>query len=83
MLADLARFFEDVNIFLAELRIGMRCIVLVNQLRQTQGAGHARGPATDDHYVRRHLRAFHAFQGFAENQHKKMLVTDLHGSPTG
>ena len=36
MLADLAGFLQNVNVFFAELRIGMRGVVLINQLRQTQ-----------------------------------------------
>ncbi len=71
MLADLASFLEDVNIFFAELRVGMRGVVLIDQLRQAQRARHAGRTAADDDDVGRHLRAFDAFDGFAENQHTK------------
>ncbi len=46
----------------------MRGVVLINQLRQAQRASHARRPAADDDYVGGHLRAFDAFDGFAEDQ---------------
>ena len=72
VLADLAGFFEDVDIFFAELRVGMRGVVRVDQLRQAQRAGHARRSAADDDHIGRHLRAFDAFDRFAEDQHSKV-----------
>ncbi len=75
MLADLARFFEDVDILFAELRVGVRSVVCVDQLRQAQRARHTGRPAADDHYIGRHLRAFDAFDRFAEDQaHKNLAV---------
>ena len=49
----------------------MRRVVLIDQLRQAQGARHASRAAADDDDIGRHLRAFDAFNGFAENQHTK------------
>ena len=68
VLADLAGFFENVDVFFAELRVGMRGVMCVDKLRQAQRAGHAGRPAADDDYVGRHLRALDAFDRFAENQ---------------
>ena len=41
VLPDLARLLEHVDIFFAELRVRMRGIVRVDQLRKPQRAGHA------------------------------------------
>ena len=80
VLPNLARLLQHVNIFFAELRIRMRGVVRVDQLRQPQRAGHARRPAADDDHIGRHLRAFNAFDRFAEDQHKNKSAADLRGS---
>ena len=67
VLPNLARLLEHVNIFFAELRVWMSCVVRVNQLCQTQSTSHPSRPAAHDDHIRRHLRALHAFNGFAEN----------------
>ena len=75
MLADLASLFEDVDVFLAELRIGVGGVVLVDKLRQAQRACHARGAAADNHNVGRHLRALDTLDRFAEDEaHKNLAV---------
>jgi hypothetical protein len=42
-------------------------VVLVDQLRKPQSAGHASRSATDDDHVGWHLRAFNSFERFAKN----------------
>ena len=69
VLADLAGFLEHVDVLFAELRVGMGGVVSIDQLRQAQCAGHTSGAAADDDHVGRHLRAFDAFDRFAEDQH--------------
>ena len=69
VLSDLARLFEDVDIFLGELRVGILRVVLVDELGEAEGAGQTGGTATDDDDVGLHLGAVDAFEGFAENQH--------------
>ena len=76
MLPNLARFFEHVNIFFAELRLGMRGVVRVDELRQPKRASHPSRPAANDHDIGRHLRPLDAFNRFAKNQHKKTSATD-------
>jgi hypothetical protein len=51
----------------------VRGIVCVDQLRQAQGAGHARRAATDNHNVGFHLRTFDAFNGFTKVDHEEEL----------
>src|ERR1700737_3398153 len=51
VLADLAGLFEDVNILLAELRVGVFRFVLIDELREPQGAGHASGAAADNDHI--------------------------------
>ena len=58
MLAYLAGLLENVNVLLAELRVRIGGIVLIDQLRQPQGARHASRTATDDDDVGGHLGAF-------------------------
>src|SRR5437764_10381125 len=69
VLPDLTRLFENVNIFFAELRVGIGGVVLINQLRKTQRTSHPRGPAADDNHVGFHLWAVDVFERSAENQH--------------
>ena len=69
MLADLTSFFEDVDVLLAELRVGIAGVVLVDELRETQSTGHAGGPAADDDNVGGHLGAVDAFERFAKDKH--------------
>ena len=69
VLADLARFLQDVDIFLGERRVRMLGVVLVDELRKPQRAGQPGGPAADDDHVGLHLRAFDSFDGFAEDDH--------------
>jgi len=69
MLTDLAGLLEQVYVFFAKLRTGIPLVVLVNELRETNGASHARGAAADDDDIGGHLGAIDAFKRFAENQH--------------
>ncbi len=67
VLADLACLLENVDVFFAELRVGILGVVRVDELRKAQGAGHAGRPAADNNNVGGHLRTFDAFDRFAEN----------------
>ena len=67
VLADLASLLEHVDIFFAELRIGMLGVVLIDELREPQRTSHACRPAADDDDIGGHLGAFNASEGFAEN----------------
>src|SRR5579864_5332020 len=67
VLADLAGFFENINVLFAELGVGVRGIVRVDELRQAQRTSHAGWAAADNYDVGGHLRTFNAFDGFAEN----------------
>src|SRR5436305_6378340 len=69
MLADLTRLLQNVNVLFAKLRVGIRGIVCVDQLRQPQRASHSRRPAADDHYISRHLRSLYTFDRFSEDDH--------------
>ena len=69
VLADLASLLQHIDIFFAELGVRMLGIVLIDKLREAQRTSHARRPAADDDDIGRHLRAFDAGKGFAENQH--------------
>ena len=69
VLANLASFFEHVDVFFAELRVWMGSIMCIDKLRQTQRARHAGRPAADNDYVSRHLGALDTFDRFAEDQH--------------
>ena len=60
VLADLASLFEDVNIFFAELRVGILALCSSIKLRESQSTGHACRAAADDDDVGRHLRPFDA-----------------------
>src|SRR5262249_6935383 len=55
VLPNLARLFEDVDIFFAKWRSGVARIMLINQLRKSQSGGHARRPAANDNDVGGHL----------------------------
>ena len=67
VLADFAGFLEDVNIFFAELRVGMLAVVLVNELGEAQSTSHARRTAADDDGIGRHLGAIDVRKGLAKN----------------
>ena len=67
MLTDFAGLLEDVNIFFAELRVGMLAVVLVNQLGEAQSTRHARRTAADDDCIGRHLGAIDVREGMAKN----------------
>ncbi|HKR85225.1 MAG TPA: hypothetical protein VJS37_13795, partial [Terriglobales bacterium] len=67
VLANLPRLFEYVDIFFAELRIGMFAVMLVDQLRQAQPTSHARRPATNNDNISRHLRAVDILARMPEN----------------
>src|SRR5580692_6518929 len=82
MLADFARLLEYINIFFAELRVRMRDVVRVNQLRQAQCAGHAGRPSADDDHVSRHLRPLDAFNRFAEDHHYRLARLAISPSPS-
>src|SRR5580692_6712290 len=45
--------------------------MFVDELRQSQSAGHPRRPAADDDNVGGHLRTFDILDRFTKNQHKK------------
>src|SRR5579864_5506132 len=70
MLPNFAGLLEYVDVFLAELGVGMRGIMRIDQLRQTKSASHARRPAADDDNVSGHLRALDAFNWFSKDDHK-------------
>src|SRR5215469_2276917 len=70
MLADLAGFLEDVDVFFAERQVGMFGVVLVDELRQAERAGHSGRASADDDYVGFHLGAVDVFEGSAENEHQ-------------
>ena len=76
VLSDLAGFLEDVDIFFAELCVGMRRVVRVDKLCQAQRAGHPGGTAADDDDIGGHLRTFNTFDRFAEKEHMKKSATD-------
>ncbi len=69
VLSGLARFFKHVDIFFAELGFGMARVVIVDQLRKPQRAGHARGPAADDDDIGGHFRMLDVGKRLAEDQH--------------
>ena len=49
--ADFAAFFEDVDIFGGELRLGARVVVFFDEIGEMQGAGEAGGACADDQDV--------------------------------
>src|SRR6185437_11809441 len=67
------------DVFLAQLRVRMGGVVSVNELREAQGAGHARGPAADNHNVSFHLRAFNVRERLAEDEHWNRQVSRFQG----
>src|SRR5580704_14354880 len=69
VLADLTGLLQNVDVLFAERCLGILGIVLVDELRETQGTSHARWPATDDNHVGFHLRAVDVFERSTENQH--------------
>ncbi len=69
MLSGLARFFEHVDILFAEQSFGMARVVIVDQLRKPQCAGHARWPTADDDDIGRHLGMLDIGERLAEDQH--------------
>src|SRR5438270_946038 len=73
MLADLTRLLQHIEVFFAELSVGIGGIVRVDQLRQPQRASHSRRPAPDDHHISRHLRTLHTFDRFSEDDHFNSL----------
>ena len=76
MLADLAGLLEHISVFFAKLRTGIFLVVLVNELRETNGTRHSCGAPAYDNDIGGHLGAVDAFKRFAENQHKENLATD-------
>jgi hypothetical protein len=69
VLADLASFFENVNIFFAECRIRVRTIVPIDELRKPKSASHPGWPAANDDNIGGHLRTLNVFERLAEDQH--------------
>jgi hypothetical protein len=67
VLANLASFLKDVNVFFAELCAGVLSVVLVDKLRQTQSGRHACWAAANDDYIGFHLRAVDVLERSAEN----------------
>jgi hypothetical protein len=49
--ADFAAFFEDVDIFGGELRLGAGVVVLLDEIGEMQGTGEAGGACADDQDV--------------------------------
>ena len=49
--ADLAAFFEDVDIFGREFGLGAGIVVFLYEVREMEGAGEAGGPCADDQDV--------------------------------
>ena len=68
MLSSFARFFEHVDIFFAEQSFGMARVVIVDQLRKPQRAGHARRAAADDDDIGWHFRMLDVRERLAEDQ---------------
>ena len=64
--ADFAAFFEDVDIFGGELRVGAGFVVLFDEVGEMQRAGQACGSGADDQNV--------GFELFALNGHGVRLV---------
>ena len=75
MLPDFPGLFEDVNVFLAEWRIRILGVVLIDKLRKTQSTGHTRRATAHNDDVGGHLGAFDAGKGLAENQHSGFKVS--------
>jgi hypothetical protein len=69
MRSEFPRLLENVNIFLGERGVRMFGVVLVNQLRQAQGAGHAGGPSANDDDIGFHCRAFNTLKRLTKNDH--------------
>ena len=74
MLADFAGFLQDVDIFLAQLRLGIVRVVLVNELRKPQRTCHSRRSAAYDDDIGGHLRTRNICWRFAEDQHLKFAT---------
>ena len=66
----IARLLQQVNIFFAELVVGVTGIVLVNELRQAQGTGHAGRASADNDHIGFHDRAFNIRERFTKNNHQ-------------
>ena len=64
--ADFAAFFKDVNIFGGELGVGVRGVVLLDEVGEVEGAGQACGSGADDEDV--------GFELFTLNGHGMILV---------
>ena len=62
--ADFAAFFQHVDIFRGEFRLRAAGIVLLDEIRQVQGAGEAGRPCAHDEYI--------GFQLFALNGHESL-----------
>ncbi len=69
MRANFARLLQQVNVLLAKLRVGMLGVVLVDELRQAEGAGHASGPTSDDYDVGLHDRPINIWERLTKNYH--------------
>ncbi len=68
MLPGFARFFEHADIFFAERGFGMAHVVIVDQLRKPQRAGHARRAAADNDHIGRHFRMLDVRNRLAKDQ---------------
>src|SRR5215469_4258958 len=69
VLTNFAGLLEDVNVFFAELSIGIAGVVLVDELCKMQRTGHPGGPAAHNNDIGGHLRAFDIFGRFTEDEH--------------
>jgi hypothetical protein len=72
VLANLASFLENVNIFFAECRIRVRSIVPIDELREPQSASHPGRPPANNDNIGGHLRTFNVFERLAEDQHYRL-----------
>jgi hypothetical protein len=74
VLADLAGFFEDVDVFFAERRVGMLGVVLVDELRQAKRASHSRRASADDDNVGFHLWAVDVLEGLPKDEIHRFIA---------
>src|ERR1700676_2809021 len=73
VLSGFARLFDHVDILFAERGFGMARVVIVDQLRKAQRAGHARGPTADDDDVGRHFGMLDVGKRLAEDQRHGLM----------
>ena len=64
------RLFQQVNVFFAELAVGMTGIVLINELRQAQRTGHSCRATANNDNVGFHHGAFYTRERLTKNNHQ-------------